>query len=84
MAGAWKDLDGQKTFFGETISVCDICGKEVRGNARHPKCQAKADDAPAIVRKWMRKANLDWLQGKPVEVPTEIRTLARLAKIQIS
>lgn len=92
MSGGWRDLDGQKTIFGDEIRVCDICGRRRRETGRHPRCQKRAENALAIVRHWQASAVVEELLGYDGDLhrntseavpPAEIRVLAGIAGVNL-
>lgn len=84
MSEAWRDLSGQRTIFGEVITVCDICGMASPDVPRHQTCQNRAGKAAEIVGKWLRQARRELRRGRVAKPDHEIRALAKIAGISLS
>lgn len=81
---AWGVCSGQKTFAGETIFVCDVCGKRVAKQGRHPRCVQRLNNAVSILKAWSMRATQKEVATKKRQAPPKsLLVLSRLSGVAI-
>jgi len=81
---AWSVCNGQKTFAGETVFVCDVCGRRVAKQGRHPRCVQRLANAASIIKSWsMRAMQKEVATKKRQNPPKSLLVLSRIAGVPI-
>jgi len=77
----WGICDGQRTFDGRVINVCDVCGLRIGQKGRHEQCEKRLSKAATIIERWSIKAKRKQKQDPKLKIkrPVRMQVLARIA-----
>jgi len=79
----WGLCDGQKTFDGRVIHVCDVCGLRIDKKGRHILCAQKVPKAKQLIERWSIKVKRKKKLNPKMKIkrPVRLQVLARIAVV---